>query len=230
MLAAICAAERAADRAHDRVHAGGDAGLRLRHGLDDQVRHRGEREADADAEQRAADVDLPALACARPPAARSSTRRCTSRSAAAPASRSARRARPPPGRRRASRPSTGAGTAPPRSPSRRSRSRSTLGQLHELRDEDERAEHPEADAAAPVRLVVQTARPRIIRMSTSGSGDAQLEAHPDSDQDGRRARTGRGSRGEPQPQRLPSLTPSSSEPSAAGEQRGAAQSILRRAS
>ena len=38
---------RTADRSHDRVHPGRDSGLIRPHGLDDQVRHRGERESDA---------------------------------------------------------------------------------------------------------------------------------------------------------------------------------------
>ena len=56
---APAAAERAADRAHDCVDPGGDPDVRLRHRLDDQVGHGGERERDARAEQRPADDELP---------------------------------------------------------------------------------------------------------------------------------------------------------------------------
>ena len=50
--------DRAADRAHDRVDAGGHAGLVLAHGLDHEVGHRGEGQADADAHEQGAEGDL----------------------------------------------------------------------------------------------------------------------------------------------------------------------------
>ena len=56
------APDRTADAAHDRVHAGRHAGLLGRHRLDDEVRHRAEREADPDAHHEHRDVDLPARA------------------------------------------------------------------------------------------------------------------------------------------------------------------------
>ena len=56
------AAERAADGSRNRVHARGDAGLGRADVLDDEVRHRGEGEADAGAEEQRRDVDLPPLA------------------------------------------------------------------------------------------------------------------------------------------------------------------------
>ena len=49
------APERAAERPHHGVHAGGDAGLRGRHRLHDQVAERGEGQPDPDSEQRRAD-------------------------------------------------------------------------------------------------------------------------------------------------------------------------------
>ena len=55
------ATERAADRADVGVHARGDAGLRLRDRVDDEVRHRREREAEGQAEHRRLDDDLPEL-------------------------------------------------------------------------------------------------------------------------------------------------------------------------
>ena len=55
------AAERAADGADVGVHARGDAGLGLRDGVDDEVRHRREREAEGQAEHRGLDDDLPEL-------------------------------------------------------------------------------------------------------------------------------------------------------------------------
>ena len=54
-VAVELAAERAADRAHDRVHAARDARLVLVDRLHDEVAERGERETDADAEQRGAE-------------------------------------------------------------------------------------------------------------------------------------------------------------------------------
>ncbi len=59
------AADRAADRADDRVDAARDTGHLLRDRVDDEVRHRGEREADPEAERRAAEQDLPRLGVQR---------------------------------------------------------------------------------------------------------------------------------------------------------------------
>ncbi len=118
------AAEAAADGARDRVHARRDAGLLRPDVLDDQVRHRRERETDAAAEQRRGDVDLPALV------ARDGEQQRTTRPSAGRAGEQRRlRAEEllqPAGLRaddRASRSSSGRGRAPPASRTRRSRSR-----------------------------------------------------------------------------------------------------------
>ena len=56
--------------AHDGVHAGRHARLLGAHGLDDEVGERGERQADADAEDGRADVDLPSAGRGRRPGRR----------------------------------------------------------------------------------------------------------------------------------------------------------------
>ena len=137
-------AERGADRAHERVHAGRLAGLLRRDRLDDQVRHRGEREPDAGRHHEVPDDDLELGAVEE-----RHQQQAGGRDDRAERERHARaEARPEHARERAGdehhqragdhQQARAGGVEPEAVAARR-------GRLGELRDEDERAEHAEAD-------------------------------------------------------------------------------------
>ena len=138
------AAERAAERPHDRVHAAGDTGLVRLHGADDQVAERRERQPDADAQQRAADQDVvrvPVLK-RRPDERDGCDRRAHDQrelgpvAARDPAGHAAERTHPD-GRRQ---------QVEARDHHRRAEAEAgALGQLRELREQDERRVHAGPD-------------------------------------------------------------------------------------
>ena len=144
MLAGELGADRAADRPHDRVHPRRDTRLVGPHRLDDQVRERREGEADADAEQRRGDVDLPRLVRDREHDERDrghDRRRATSGTFEPTTRRqpAADRAEDQQRDRRGDQVEAGLGDGRAEAVARRRR------RLHELRDQDEGAVHPEAD-------------------------------------------------------------------------------------